>query len=282
MELLKLKNELEAKVALRTKELQEKVVKLDKSQKAMLFMVEDLSNITVELKKERKKLEFSNKELEAFAYSVSHDLRAPLRAINGYSNFLLEDYAKLLDDEGKRFINTIRENATKMDQLISDMLNLSRVSRASLNLSEVNMASIVKSIYNETANEKEKKQFEFCLNEIPDAVCDYSLIKQVWQNLISNALKYSSKSAEKKIEIGAEKSNNEVIYYIKDKGAGFDSKYENKLFGVFQRLHKSSEFKGTGVGLAIVQRIVVRHEGRIWAESEVDKGAVFFFSLPDK
>lgn len=175
-ELLHLKNELEIKVAERTTELEGKVQKLNKSQKAMLFMVEDLNNITAELKAERRKLEFANQELEAFTYSVSHDLRAPLRAINGFSNFLAEDYAGKLDDEGKRFINTIRQNATKMDRLITDLLNLSRVSRASLNYSKVDMKAAALSMFREIATDDEQKTFEFIVNEIPPAKGDLNLM----------------------------------------------------------------------------------------------------------
>ncbi len=279
-ELIQLKNDLKRQVDQRTAELQEKVQKLDKSQKAMLYMVEDLNNITTELKEERRKLKSANDEMEAFTYSVSHDLRAPLRAINGFSKFLVEDYADQLDDEGKRFIDTIRENASKMDTLISDLLNLSRVSRSGLTLSKVDMQAIAASMFREMADEEEQKTFDVNIRAMPAVTCDSNLIKQVWQNLIGNALKYSSKSTTKKIEIGALENKNETTFYIKDSGAGFNQKYKNKLFGVFQRLHHDHEFKGTGVGLAIVQRIVLRHGGKVWATGEIDNGATFYFSLP--
>jgi PAS domain S-box-containing protein len=281
-ELLRLKNELEEKVADRTAELEEKVQKLNRSQKAMLYMVEDLNNITLELKEERKKLEYSNSELEAFTYSVSHDLRAPLRAINGFSNFLTEDYSDKLDDEGKRYINTIKANADKMDTLISDLLNLSRVSRAEINFHSTNMNDLVESVFEEIATDDEKNSFELTIHEMPEAKCDQRLIRQVWQNLIGNALKYSSKSDVKKIEIGRKESDDkkEVIFYVKDHGAGFDQKYSDKLFGVFQRLHKEEDFKGTGIGLALIKRIVHRHKGRVGAEGEPGKGATFWFSIP--
>jgi PAS domain S-box-containing protein len=278
-ELLQLKNELEIKVEERTAELQEKVGKLDKSQKAMLYMVEDLNTITSELKNERRKLEAVNQELEAFTYSVSHDLRAPLRAINGFSKFLMEDYAEKLDGEGKRFINTISESASKMDKLITDLLNLSRVSRSSLNYSKVDMKATAISMFHEIASAEEQSTFDFIVNEMPVIEVDLNLIKQVWQNLIGNALKYSSKSEIKKIEIGATKNNTEISFYIKDEGAGFNNNYKHKLFGVFQRLHHENEFEGTGVGLAIVQRILQRHGGKVWAEGEINKGATFYFTL---
>jgi len=281
-ELLQLKNDLEIKVAERTAELEDKIQKLNKSQKAMLYMVEDLNNITKELKEQRRLLEYSNNELEAFTYSVSHDLRAPLRAINGFSSFLAEDYADKLDDEGKRFIQTIRANADKMDTLISDLLNLSRVSRADLKHSDVDMTATATEIFEEIATEDEKRSFELTIHPMPEVQCDQRLIRQVWQNLIGNALKYSSKSDIKNVEIGTTESenNNDYVFYVKDHGAGFDPKYVDKIFGVFQRLHKEDEFEGTGVGLAISKRIIFRHGGSVWAEGEVGKGAAFYFSLP--
>jgi len=279
-ELNKLNKELEARVELRTSELEEKIEKLDKSQKSMLYMVEDLNHVTKELKVERQKLEISNKELEAFSYSVSHDLRAPLRAIQGFSRFLMEDYEEALDDEGKRLLNVIQKNTMKMDQLISDLLNLSRLSRTEMNLVDIDMKKMVNAVFDETASEKEKKSFSFIVSDIPNAFVDTVLIKQVWSNLINNGLKYSSKSKIKKIEIGYLEDELESIYFIKDYGAGFDPKYKNKLFTAFQRLHKVEEFEGTGVGLAIVQRIIHRHNGRVWADGELNNGAKFYFSLP--
>jgi PAS domain S-box-containing protein len=279
-ELIRLKNHLKKEVDLRTAELADKVQKLDRSQRAMLYMVEDLNHITSELKQERAKLEAANTELEAFTYSVSHDLRAPLRAVKGYSGFLLEDYAEKLDDEGKRFIHTISENASKMDRLITDLLNLSRVSRSSLSFSKTNMKQLAQAVTHETASEEEKKNFTITIGELPPAFCDAALTKQVWQNLIGNALKYSSKSDTKQIEIGASENDTEVIYYVKDAGIGFDEKFKEKIFGVFQRLHRDYEFEGSGVGLAIVQRIVQRQGGKVWATGKPGKGATFFFSLP--
>jgi signal transduction histidine kinase len=281
-ELNRLKNQLEETVAERTLQLQEKIEKLDKSEKSLLYMVEDLNQMTTALQEERKKLLASNQELEAFTYSVSHDLRAPLRAITGYGNFLLEDYAEKMDDEGKRFVAVIRKNAAKMDHLISDLLSLSRVSRSEMKPLKTDMAAIALSMYHEIASAEEKKLFKVTVSNMPEVVCDVTLIKQVWQNLIDNALKYSSRSAVKKIEIDAEEGDVEVIICIRDHGAGFDEQYQDKLFGVFQRLHQEDEFPGTGVGLAIVQRIIHRHGGRVWAKGEVGKGAAFYFSLPKK
>jgi light-regulated signal transduction histidine kinase (bacteriophytochrome) len=218
--------------------------------------------------------------LDAFTYSVSHDLRAPLRAINGYSDFLLEDYSDKLDDEGKRFLQVIRSNASKMDRLIIDMLNLSRISRTEMRMAAVDMGRVAQTVFREIATEEEQNSFELEVEELPTVSCDYALMKQVWINLISNALKYSGNSTIKKIYIGSRKEANELVFFVKDFGAGFDPKYQDKLFGVFQRLHREEEFKGTGVGLAIVQRIIHRHGGRVWAEAEQNKGAVFSFTLP--
>mgnify|MGYP006290934769 CR=1 FL=1 len=280
IELRGLKVNLEKEVVARTIELNEKVQKLDKSQKAMLYMVEDLNRITAELKEERRKLQASNQELEAFTYSVSHDLRAPLRAINGFSKFLLDDYAERLDDEGKRFIDTIRRNASKMDQLISDLLNLSRVSRSEMRLSDVDMKSAAFEVFDDIAGVQEKKEFEFVVGDLPHAKCDPTLIRQVWGNLIGNALKYSAHAKTKKIEISARQKKEEITWCVKDRGAGFDSRYIDKLFGIFQRLHKEEEYPGTGVGLAIVQRIIHRHGGSVHASGEIGKGAEFCFTLP--
>jgi PAS domain S-box-containing protein len=279
-ELIRMKEELELEVERRTVELNEKVEKLNKSQQAMLFMVEDLNEVTEQLKEERHKLELSNKELEAFSYSVSHDLRAPLRAIDGFSKFLFEDYSDRIDEEGHRLIRIIRENANKMDKLISDMLSLSRLTRMEMNYSSIDMQSLTEAMYYETATHKQIEEFEIEINKMPVVNADSSLIKQVWINLISNALKYSRKSEKKKIEIGAEELDSKIVFWIKDYGVGFNEKYLSKLFGVFQRLHSEKEFEGTGVGLAIVQRIIHRHGGNVWANGEINKGATFYFSLP--
>ena len=279
-DLIEFKNNLEKKIAERTRELEEKVQKLRRSEQAMLYMVEDLNKITAELKDERQKLKQSNEEMEAFTYSVSHDLRAPLRAINGYSKFLKEDYISVLDEEGIRFVDTICENAIKMDRLIIDLLNLSRVTRTNLHLAEADIKLLSDSMYQEIASEEEKEQFELKITDMPKVICDSRLMKQALQNLIGNALKYSSKSEIKKIEIDAKEHEEEVEFWVKDYGAGFNPKYTDKLFGLFQRLHKEEEFAGTGVGLAIVQRIISRQGGRVWAEGETGKGAVFFFTLP--
>jgi len=281
-ELKEMKNELEGQVRERTAELRKKIGKLDRSQKAMIYMVEDLNRITGELKEERRKLNLSNRELEAFTYSVSHDLRAPLRAVDGFSRFLQEDYSGKLDGEGKRLIQTIRNSAVKMDRLITDLLELSRISRRDMHLGDVDMKEVVESVYHETANENQLKAFSISIEKMPAVKCDAQLIKQVWKNLIENALKYSSKSKTKRIEVGSRIDGGSIVFFIKDRGAGFDERYKDKLFGVFQRLHKEDEFRGTGVGLAIVQRIIHRQGGAVWAEGAINKGAAFYFTLPRK
>jgi len=217
-ELRKLKDELEKKVEERTAELKEKIQKLDRSEKAMLYMVEDLNNITKELKEERRKLEISNKELEAFGYSVSHDLRAPLRAINGFAQFLVEDYSDVLDDEGERFIKTIRDNASKMDVLITDILNLSRVSRAEFNPSKINMKNIIEEKLTDVFKDYNKAEFEIEIKPISDSKVDKRLIEMVWSNLISNAVKYSQKSEIKKLKLALILKTRKIYIILKTMG----------------------------------------------------------------
>jgi PAS domain S-box-containing protein len=227
-------------------------------------------------------LEAANKELEAFAYSVSHDLRAPLRAVDGFSKFILEDYENKLDSEGKRLLNLIRSNTQKMDQLITDLLALSRITRNEMNLSGIDMTKMAISMFNETAPDNVNNNIKFTVDKLPEAFADPVLIKQVWINFLSNAIKFTSKKKIPEIKIGGKTENDINTYYVKDNGAGFNQEYVSKLFGVFQRLHKSDDFEGTGVGLAIIQRIINRHGGKVWAEGEEGKGAAFYFSLPVK
>lgn len=277
-ELKKLKNDLETIVTERTKELEEKVHKLNNSEKAMLYMVEDLNNMTAELKDKHNKLTEINHDLEAFSYSVSHDLRAPLRALNGFSKILFEDYSASLDDEGKRLLQVIGYNVKKMGMLIDDLLAFSRIGRQEITFSEINMKSTAHEVFQELRSAKDTIQF--LLHDIPNAYGDSSMIRQVWVNLIDNALKFTRGKENRKIEIGNIIAETENIYYVKDNGAGFDMTYIHKLFGVFQRLHTDNDFEGTGVGLAIVHRIIMRMGGRVWAEAEITKGATFFFSIP--
>lgn len=227
-------------------------------------------------------LEASNKELEAFAYSVSHDLRAPLRAVDGFSKFVLEDYENILDFEGKRLLNLIRSNIQRMDNLITDLLALSRVTRCKLNSSPVDMTQMVISVINESVAPDIVDKMSLKLDPLPEAYADQTSIKQVWANLISNAVKFSSKKEKMVIKISGHNEKGFNVYNINDNGVGYNPKYAHKLFGVFQRLHKSDDFEGNGVGLAIIQRIIHRHGGKVWADGEEGKGASFWFSLPTK
>jgi len=226
-------------------------------------------------------LEYVNKELGSFSYSVSHDLRAPIRAINGYTSILMEDYAEKFDSDGTKVLNSIIHNSKKMGLLIDDLLAFSKLGRKQVTVSEINMTAQVNLIREELLFDEGENIPEFNVNALPRAKGDPSLIKQVWINLISNAIKYSKYKPKTTIEIGAYEKDNLVVYYVKDEGAGFDMQYYDKLFGVFQRLHSQEEFEGTGIGLAIVEKIVNRHSGSVWAESKLNEGSCFYFSLPN-
>ncbi len=220
-----------------------------------------------------------NKELEAFSYSVSHDLRAPLRAVTGYAKMLEEDYANILDSEGKRLLGTISSNAERMGHLIDNLLSFSRLGRKDVTVKDTDMNALVENAITEL-NKTTTSNAKIIIQDLHRVKSDHALMSHVLINLIDNAVKYSSKSKNPVIEIKSEQVGKEIVYSIKDNGAGFDMRYVNKLFGVFQRLHTEDEFEGTGVGLAIVQRIINKHGGRVWAESKVNQGATFFFSLP--
>jgi PAS domain S-box-containing protein len=220
-----------------------------------------------------------NKELEGFTYSVSHDLRAPLRSIIGYTTIFREEYYHKMDDEAKRITDVIIRNTVRMGRLIDDLLDFSRLGRKPIILTDINMKEIVESIVLEQTAETKERRFSIRILEMEPTKGDQPMIHQVWINLISNAIKYTSKKDISKIEIGSFRQEGRIIYYIGDNGAGFDMKYGDKLFGVFQRLHKMNEFEGTGVGLALVKAIVKRHGGDVWAEAKVDEGAKFYFSF---
>lgn len=227
-------------------------------------------------------LEAANTELQAFAYSVSHDLRAPLRAIDGFSRFLLEDYSSKLDAEGQRLLGLVRSNTQKMDRLITDILALSRITRSEHKKSKIDMTKMAMSMFNEAATPEIKSKLKIIVEELPDTYADPTYIKQVWVNLLSNAIKFSSLKSKPLVKIGGYSEDKFNVYYVRDNGVGFNPEYSNKLFGVFQRLHKANEFEGNGVGLAIVQRIIHRHGGKVWADSTEGKGATFYFSLPGR
>jgi len=225
-------------------------------------------------------LEAANRELEAFSYSVSHDLRAPLRAIDGYTRILLDDYEPQLDAEGKRICSVITGSAKSMGTLIDDLLAFSRLGRSEMHLSNVNMAVMANSIFYELTKPEDRRHIDFSVGPLPQALADPSLIRQVWANLLSNAIKFSSKRKQAIIHVSGSSGDMDNYYTVQDNGAGFDMQYTDKLFGVFQRLHRANEFEGNGVGLAIVQRVVHRHGGRVWALGEIEKGAIFDFTLP--
>jgi signal transduction histidine kinase len=228
-----------------------------------------------------EQLEGANKELESFSYSVSHDLRTPLRAIDGFSRILLDDYAGKLDDEGKRLLNVVRDNTSRMGQLIDDILKFSRTGRLELAFSEIDMEGLAREVYAEL-RPSAGDELQVVIGHIPPAIGDLSMMRQVFVNLLSNAIKFSHTRKDAKIVVGNSVGENETIYYVKDNGAGFDMQYADKLFGVFQRLHGVTEFEGTGIGLAIVKRIITRHGGRVWAEGKVNEGATLYFALPTK
>lgn len=225
-------------------------------------------------------LEVANKELEAFSYSVSHDLRAPLRAVNGFAGIVLEEYGAILPEEGRRQLERICKGGRRMGELIDDLLAFSRLSRQSLNRQTVDTAQLVAAVLEELSPQREGRAIELQVGELPPCQGDPALLKQVWINLIANAFKYSRERRPAVVEIGSTASNGECIYFVRDNGAGFDMQYANKLFGVFQRLHRMDQFEGTGVGLAIVQRIIHRHGGSVWAQAAEDQGATFSFKLP--
>jgi two-component system sensor kinase len=219
-------------------------------------------------------------ELEAFAYSVSHDLRAPLRAIDGFAGILSEDHASGLDAEGNRAVAVIGKNARRMGQLIDDILAFSRIGRQEMRRTVVPMHDIVQEVYDELTRAEGERTIRLTLAPLPPAEGDPHLIRQVMQNLLGNSIKYTRPKETSEIEIGCSTVEGENLYYVRDNGVGFDMKYAGKLFGVFQRLHGDEEFEGTGIGLALVQRIISRHGGRIWGEGKRDEGATFYFTLP--
>jgi signal transduction histidine kinase len=222
-------------------------------------------------------LDAANQELDAFSHSVSHDLRAPLRAVDGYAGMLEEDYEARLDDDGRRKLKALRQGCAQMSRLIDDLLHFSRVGRAELRKAPVDMAQLAREAA-PGASEAGRARIEF--EELAAASGDRSLLRQVWVNLLSNAVKYSGKREQPLVRVGCRTEGGQLIYWVRDNGAGFDPRYADRLFGVFQRLHRADEFPGTGVGLAIVQRVVTRHGGRVWAESRPGEGACFYFSLP--
>jgi len=229
-----------------------------------------------------QQLEATNKELESFSYSVSHDLRAPLRAIDGFSRILEEDHAAKLDKESMRLLSVIRDNTRRMAQLIDDLLAFSRLGRQAIALLDVKMDALARETWEQLRGSDHSARVQLNISTLPDAVGDPVLLRQVWTNLLSNAIKYSSTREQPVVGVSAYAERGHIVYCVSDNGVGFDMRYGDKLFGVFQRLHSMDEFPGTGVGLAIVKRVVTRHGGRVWAEAAPGRGAQFYFSLPER
>lgn len=241
----------------------------------------DIEARNAELLRAKESAEAASSELEAFSYSVSHDLRAPLRSIDGFSQALLEDCADRLDDDGKKYLRYVREAAQQMGELIDDLLNLARVTRAELRREPVNLSDLARSVLERLRESEPRRTVEVFVQDGLTAEGDPRLLDVVLTNLLGNAWKFTGNRASARIEFAAIAGKDPPVYLVRDNGAGFDAAYAGKLFGVFQRLHSSHEFEGTGIGLATVQRIVSRHSGRVWAEAELDRGATFYFTLEE-
>ena len=266
---------MEKRVQERTAELRKASDELKDSQRALMNLVEDLNEKTAAV-------EAVNKELEAFSYSVSHDLRAPLRGIDGFSQALVEDHGDKLDDEGRHYLQRIRAGAQRMGQLIDDMLNLSRVTRGEMRMERVHLSGLVQEIANDLMRREPERKVRFVITPDVAVTGDARFLRVALENLLSNAWKFTSRRPKATIEFGVTSEDGQRAYFVRDNGAGFNMQYAGKLFGAFQRLHTVEQFPGTGVGLATVQRIIHRHGGRVWAVGENDRGATFFFSLPPR
>ncbi len=268
-------------------------VRLEESQRAMLNILEDfdlerakaedankeLRNAFESLRRAKEAAEAANRELEAFGYSVSHDLRAPLQSIDGFSMALLEDYQNLLDERGNDYLRRVRNATQRMAQLIDDLLKLSRLTRGELNIEWIDLSGLARAVAAELKKSHPDRKVSFHITERLEAAGDPNLLKVVFDNLLGNAWKFTGKKEEAVIEFGSAEVDGTVAYFVRDNGAGFDMAYADKLFATFQRLHLEKEFPGTGIGLSLVQRIIRRHGGNVWAEGAVDRGASFYFTL---
>ncbi len=279
-ELIAYQTHLETLVEERTSALNKQVSESAQLNEALTNLLEDFQSTNENLAIASRKLQEANQELEAFTYSVSHDLRAPLRAVDGFSQILLEDYADELPKNAVSYLTKVTDGAHQMGELIKDLLELSRLGRKPLQKLHFDCNEMVQKIIEDFDYKISKQDYEIKIHDFPNVYGDPALLKQVFVNLISNAIKFSSQNETPRIEIGKMRDDGEVRFYVKDNGVGFDMDYVENLFGVFQRLHSADQFEGTGVGLAIVQRIIRRHGGRVWAEGQVNKGATFFFTIP--
>jgi two-component system, sensor histidine kinase and response regulator len=228
-----------------------------------------------------EELKIANRELEAFSYSVSHDLRAPLRAVSAFTQLLLSEHVSELNEEGRRLLQNVNAGAAHMDRLITDLLRLSQLNRQALNRQPVRFGDLARQIIDNMASERSGRDIEFVIADFPTWQVDAGLMQQVFVNLIANAIKFTRERERARIEIGYRMDGTSLVCFVKDNGVGFNMKYMNKLFGVFQRLHSADQFEGTGVGLSIVRRIVERHGGKVWVDGQQDQGATFYFSVPD-
>jgi len=256
---------------------------LDKMENEDELIIDNKKLVLQNAEKEKlaAELTIANKELEAFSYSVSHELRAPLRHICGFIDLLIQNNSAQLDETGLKYLNIISESSHEMENLIDALLTYSRLTRTELQRTNINSKSTVTQVLKTFNDEIAGRNVEIIVSDLPDILGDEELIRQVWVNLISNAFKFSRNKEKTMIDIGCKIENDKTIFHIKDNGVGFNMRYADKLFGVFQRLHKARDFEGIGIGLANVNRIVIRHGGKCWAEGEVDHGATFFFSLPN-
>ncbi|MDF7801753.1 PAS domain S-box protein [Pontiellaceae bacterium B1224] len=279
LELKESYNLLEARVEERTAELKLRRDEAEALNRGMINLLKDLKETNQGLESTKRALRTTNKELEAFSYSVSHDLRAPLRHIDGFIELLLKREKDRLDATSSRYLNTIAQSSNRMGRLIDDLLAFSRTNRSEMHMSTVDMNAVIRAVVHDLSTVTEDRRIEWKIETLPSVNGDKSLLRQVWENLIGNAVKYTGNCEEACIEIGTTNEGDKRVFFIRDNGAGFDPQYTGKLFGVFQRLHRDDEFEGTGIGLATARRIVLRHRGKIWAEGKVDRGAAFYFTL---
>ena len=287
-ELAKHRNHLADMVRERTTQLDARVREAEELNSAMVNIMDELHYSNVKLSARSRELKTANQELDAFSYSVSHDLRAPLRHITGFITLLLKREKERLDSASSRYLTMIAESSNRMSQLIDDLLALSRTGRAEMHLRHVDSSELVREVRKELSPLTQGRRITWEVGDLPAVEADRALLRVVWQNLLGNAIKYTAPREQARIEIGATckeavegQAPGEITYFVRDNGVGFDPQYTHKLFGVFQRLHRDDEFEGTGIGLATVRRIILRHDGRVWAEGEVGRGATFYFTLKE-